>query len=286
MFEAEKLSGLCNDCARKGVGHRIKDLPVFVQKTFGEPNRVWVCSKCLVKRGAENNFRKGQENCCARDNYSCTALPSKYDRRKPLRVLPAISSSAKSEYSIPYFAPAKCLCLSCYLVIRKRYLASVGELDDKVLSPTPKKRPRVAEEAKEDEETEDSACPCEVCSVIRKGWSNSLLRKEVAAVAETANTSQFMRDLGFDHTMYRQFRRSVMRELEPETSKIRCDSYSLKTFQGKSFKEIVEDFWEENAMQCPTQGKLVRWIDGKRMEKFKAFVLYSFGEAILSYLRG
>lgn len=104
----------CKKCNKNEELFNIGELPEPVREKL-EFTEGYVCLSCLEIAG-KAGFGKGQLRECARGNYNCPNYATQKEKKAKnrLRCLPAKCPTAGTDYLIPRYAPAQCICFPCY----------------------------------------------------------------------------------------------------------------------------------------------------------------------------
>lgn len=234
----------------------VEELPTYVS-TFvrHEEEKVgkYVCLACLTQRG-ELNFRPahGPRSRCASNSYGCTkpvnrSIPTEVDR----------VALAKPPWNVPLYAPQRSLCNSCFGKISRAKNASVRS------SSAPS-------------QNASEKCDCYVVQKVRANWYETSFREAVCRVISD-NVNRFMACLGFPNNSA-EYRAAARLAKGTPVRKTRSDAFSQQRIGDETIEEIIVRFWEEESHPCPTGKKVVRFINGERVEKDATFVLYTFAE--------
>ena len=117
-----------------------------------------------------------------------------------------------------------------------------------------------------------SRCECPAANLLRQRWNDDNFQKTLFhnITPHYGMKRGLAECLELDEVDARQLYR--LKNVETPMKKRRT-SMCQRTWQGQSLTEVMREFWVDNAHPCPTQSKLVRKIDGVRVEEYKSFVL-------------
>ena len=301
----EIMPETCGMCNVQRTGWEVSRLPLYVGSHFRlKTSKAWVCSLCAK---SEASFAPPHKNCsgkkgsrrlqCASDNYSCKNV-RKEDRKKPLLTPPAQYDDdiVRKVLQIPEYTNLEnSICAKCKQKLYN-YKSKMGVTIAASPAPIeslqpPSFDPPSIEPHSEDEpstpptaNTAPNRCDCAVATFIRERWSDDAFRRGLFLGWEGRRGQK--RDISEALGMNTAEERQLYTLPQEETPmKRRKTAMSERKFRGQSLHEFMHEFWLEQAHPCPTQTKLVKRVNGERVEQLKAFVLTPLGEVYKEFVK-